>query len=48
MPFGTINGGTRRTYATCSPLAGTYQAFFSGTDARGNRVRVASPVVTLN
>jgi hypothetical protein len=47
MPFSSINGGTRRTYATCSPVAGTYQAFFSGTDANGNRVRVASPVVTL-
>ena len=47
MPFGSINGGTRRTYAACSPVAGTYQAFFSGTDARGNRVRVASPVITL-
>lgn len=47
MPFGTINGGTRRTYATCSPVAGTYQAFFSGTDGHGNRIRVASPVVTL-
>ena len=47
MPFASINGGTRRTYVACSPVAGTYQAFFSGTDARGNRVRVASPVVTL-
>ena len=47
MPFGSLAGGTRRTYATCSPVAGTYQAFFSGTDASGNRVRVASPVVTL-
>jgi len=47
MPISGITGGTRRTFATCSPVAGTYQAFFSGTDARGNRIRVASPVVTL-
>jgi hypothetical protein len=47
MPFSSITGGTRRTYAACSPVAGSYQAFFSGTDANGNRVRVASPVVTL-
>lgn len=47
MPFTTISGGTRRTYQACSPIPGTYQAFFSGTDARGNRIRVASPVVTL-
>jgi len=47
MPFGSITGGTRRTYAACSPLAGTYQAFFSGTDANGNRIRVGSPVITL-
>jgi hypothetical protein len=47
MPFTTINGGTRRTYATCSPVPGTYQAFFTGTDANGHRIRVASPVVTL-
>jgi hypothetical protein len=48
MPFSSIAGGTRRVYAACSPFAGTYQAFFSGTDANGNRIRVASPVVTLN
>jgi hypothetical protein len=47
MPFSSLNGGSRRTYTACSPLAGTYQAFFSGTDANGNRIRVASPVVTL-
>jgi hypothetical protein len=47
MPFTTIGGGTRRSYAACSPTSGTYQAFFSGTDANGNRVRVASPLVTL-
>ncbi len=47
MPFTTISGGTRRTYAACSPIAGTYQAFFSGIDANGNRIRVASPVITL-
>lgn len=47
MPFLSLNGGSRRTYGACSPVAGTYQAFFSGTDANGNRMRVASPVVTL-
>jgi hypothetical protein len=47
MPFTSIAGGTRRQYAACSPVAGTYQAFFSGTDANRNRIRVASPVVTL-
>jgi hypothetical protein len=47
MPFYTISGGTRRTYTACSPVAGTYQAFFSGIDANGNRIRVASPVITL-
>ena len=38
-------GGSRRTYGACSPVAGTYQAFFSGTDANGNRIRAASPLV---
>jgi hypothetical protein len=47
MPFFSLNGGSRRTYGACSPVGGTYQAFFSGTDANGNRIRVASPVVTL-
>lgn len=47
MPFPSITGGTRRSYGACSPVSGTYQAFFSGTDANGNRVRVASPLVTL-
>ena len=47
MPFFSLSGGSRRTYGACSPVAGTYQAFFSGTDANGNRIRVASPVVTL-
>jgi hypothetical protein len=47
MPFSNITGGTRRSYGACSPVAGTYQAFFSGSDANGNRVRVASPVITL-
>jgi hypothetical protein len=47
MPFASVAGGTRRSYAACSPSAGTYQAFFNGTDANGNRIRVASPVVTL-
>jgi hypothetical protein len=47
MPFASLNGGSRRTYGACSPVSGTYQAFFSGTDGNGNRLRVASPVVTL-
>jgi len=47
MPFTDLKGGSRRTYGACSPMAGTYQAFFSGSDANGNRVRVASPLVTM-
>jgi hypothetical protein len=47
MPFTDLSGGSRRTYGACSPVAGTYQAFFSGSDANGNRVRVASPIVTF-
>jgi hypothetical protein len=47
MPFTLLSGGARRTYAVCSPMSGTYQAFFSGEDARGNRIRVASPLVTM-
>jgi len=47
MPFTALDGGSRRTYGACSPVPGTYQAFFSGSDANGNRIRVASPVVTF-
>lgn len=47
MPFTDVAGGSRRTYNVCSPVAGTYQAFFSGRDANGNRIRVASPIVTM-
>src|SRR5258705_13598990 len=47
MPISGITGGTRRTFATCSPVAGTYQAVFSGTDPSGNPISVASPVVKL-
>lgn len=47
MPFTALPGGGRRTYSVCSPAAGTYQAFFTGTDANGNRVRVSSPLVTF-
>jgi hypothetical protein len=47
MPFRELPGGGRRTYLVCSPAAGTYQAFFAGVDGLGNRVRVASPLVTL-
>lgn len=47
MPFTDVAGGSRRTYNACSPVSGTYQAFFSGIDANGNRIRVASPIVTM-
>ena len=47
MPFTDLGGGTRRTYGACSLVAGTYQAFISGTDANGNRIRAASPLVSL-
>ena len=47
MPFTSIAGGTRRSYAACRTSPGVYQAFFSGTDANGNRIRVGSPVITL-
>jgi hypothetical protein len=46
-PFRSLVGGSQREYTVCAPSAGTYQAFFSGNDARGNRVRFASPLVTL-
>jgi hypothetical protein len=46
-PFTALVGGARREYQVCAPNAGTYQAFFAGSDARGNRVRFASPLVTL-
>jgi len=48
MPFTDLPGGTRRTYDVCSLSAGTYQAFITGTDGGGNRIRTASPVVTFN
>jgi hypothetical protein len=47
MPFTDLLGGTRRTYGACSLVAGTYQAFISGIDAIGNRMRAASPLVAL-
>jgi hypothetical protein len=47
MPFTEMRGGTRRVYSACASEEGTYQAFFSGTDANGNRFRLASPVVYL-
>lgn len=46
-PFRSLAGGGQREYAVCAPSAGTYQAFFSGNDVRGNRVRFASPLITL-
>ena len=47
MPFSRMDGGSRRSYGSCSRTPGTYQAFFSGIDAGGNRVRAASPLVTF-
>jgi hypothetical protein len=46
-PFTHMSGGSRRGYSVCAAEAGTYQAFFSGVDAGGNRFRIASPVVSL-
>ena len=46
-PFRSLAGGGQREYQVCAPAAGTYQAFFGGIDGRGNRVRFASPLVTL-
>ena len=47
MPFTELPGGGRREYSGCSVTPGTYQAFFSGIDANGNRVRVATPIATF-
>ena len=47
VPFTGMDGGSKRSYATCSRAPGTYQAFFSGTDAGANRLRAASPLVTF-
>jgi hypothetical protein len=47
MPFTQLTGGARRLYEACSSAAGTYQAFFSGTDASGARLLMASPLVTF-
>jgi hypothetical protein len=47
MPFTDLAGGSRRTIAVCSLVSGTYQAFVSGTDALGNRIHAASPVVII-
>jgi hypothetical protein len=46
-PFRSLAGGGQREYQVCAPASGTYQAFFSGNDTRGNRARFASPVITL-
>jgi hypothetical protein len=46
-PFRSLAGGGQREYGVCAPSPGTYQAFFSGNDTRGNRVRFASPLITL-
>jgi hypothetical protein len=47
MPFSELQGASRRSYAVCSQTSGTYQAFFSGNDGSGNRIRVATPLVTM-
>jgi hypothetical protein len=47
MPFTDLPGGQRRTYGACSLVSGTYQAFVSGIDASGNRIRTASPLVLI-
>lgn len=47
MPFSELAGGARRTYGACSSSGGTYQAFFTGTDTNGNRIRVSTPLVLL-
>jgi hypothetical protein len=47
MPFTDLPGGTRRTYDVCSLTAGTYQAFITGTDGGGSKIRTASPLVTF-
>lgn len=46
-PFTTLPGGEKRRYSACSPFAGTYQAFFTGRDAKGNALRFSSPIITL-
>ena len=46
-PFRTLGGGSQREYSVCAPSPGTYQAFFAGNDARGNRIRFASPLITF-
>lgn len=46
-PFTALAGGAQREHQVCARAPGTYQAFFSGHDSRGNRLRFASPVVTL-
>lgn len=47
MPFTDLPGGQRRTYGACSLVPGTYQAFITGIDASGNRIRAASPLIAL-
>jgi hypothetical protein len=47
MPFTELSAGGRRTYSACSTNPGTYQAFFTGNDANGNRVLASSPIVTM-
>ncbi|MBI4887923.1 MAG: hypothetical protein HY824_12585 [Acidobacteria bacterium] len=46
-PLTSLQAGERRRHSACSPFAGTYQAFFTGRDARGNQIRFASPLVTF-
>lgn len=46
-PLTSLPAGGRRLYTACGTTVGTYQVFFTGTDANGNRLRVASPVITF-
>ena len=48
-PFPRIEAGEKRRLSTCEDgtQAGTYQAFFSGTDDNGNRVRFSTPLITF-
>jgi hypothetical protein len=48
-PFTRLEAGERKRWSACEDTqsTGTYQAFFSGTDDNGNRIRFASPLITL-
>ncbi|MBI4264117.1 MAG: carboxypeptidase-like regulatory domain-containing protein [Acidobacteria bacterium] len=46
-PVRSLAAGERRRWSGCNDQAGTYQAFFTGTDANGNRIRFSSPIITF-